>query len=142
MDKKARERELKRTLAYMKRQKLITEDYEHGLQITAKAKKRLRQIDIDTLSITIIKTWDHKWRLCFYDVPENQKHARNTLSASLRRLGCIQLQRSVWIHPYPYEKELLAIAAFYGVERYITYLETTYIANEEKLIQQFPKLHL
>lgn len=141
LDSRTRERELRKFVSYMKEKRLITSDYAHGLEITDKARDRLAQIDFNNLAITTPDKWDSKWRLCFFDIPENQKTARDGLSHKLRLLGCYQLQRSVWVHPFSYEEELMTVASFYQIDKYITYVETTHINNESKLVEKFKLLN-
>src|SRR3989344_4899909 len=101
MDKRQRERETRRIISYMKSQGLLKGEYEHGLKITAKGRKRLEQLEFENLAIPTQKSWDHTWRLVFYDIPESHKSGRNALTTKLRELGFFQLQQSVWIRPFP-----------------------------------------
>ncbi len=140
LDARARQREMKRILSYMKRSGLVTENYEHGLRISKKALKRLKHADLETITIKNQPKWDKRWRVIFYDIPEKQKNSRNQLAFKLRSLDCQQLQRSVWVHPFPCEDEINAVAIAYGVETFITYLETTHINNEKALIKRFEHL--
>ena len=45
------------------------------------------------------KPWNRWWYILMFDVPETQRHYRNTLRAFLKRMrfGC--LQKSVWVTP-------------------------------------------
>jgi phenylacetic acid degradation operon negative regulatory protein len=42
-------------------------------------------------------TWDRKWRLILFDVPESKRSLRRRLTRSLAAIGCGCLQGSVWI---------------------------------------------
>lgn len=136
LDAKDRERELRRTLSYIKYHKLVTDNYKHGLKITDKARNRLEQLDIEQLEIPQ-KKWDNKWRIIFYDIPEKHKSARNALGSKLRELGCLQLQRSVWVHPLPCQDEINAVAMAYEIEKYVTYIVASHINNQHILIKKF-----
>lgn len=140
LDKRERERELRRALVYMKSRKLIQTDYDHGLQITQKGKNRLAKLDLDKIVIPKPKTWDRKWRLVFYDIPEEHKTGRNALVSKLNELGFYQLQRSAWLHPFPCREAVEAITTAYSIDPYITYVETSYIDNQTRLVQKFQKL--
>src|SRR5688572_28306609 len=63
LDGQARRREFKRLLVYMHRQGLVKSGYEHGLEITDKARKRLEKSDLDGLHIEAPKSWDKRWRM-------------------------------------------------------------------------------
>ena len=45
--------------------------------------------------------WDRRWRILIFDIPEKQKYKRNFLRQKLIELGFYQLQKSVWITPFP-----------------------------------------
>ena len=141
LDKRTREREYRRVLRYMKRQGLIkygSEDYEHGIQITKTGIKRAEQADLDRMNIARPKSWDKKWRIVFFDIPETNKQARDHLTRKLKELGFRQLQKSVWIHPFPCRDEVAAVTHQYGVSRFVTYIETIFIDSQDKLKARFP----
>ncbi len=141
MDKRAREREYRRLLRYMKQQGLIkyrTEDYEHGIQITEAGKSRAEKAELGALFIAQPKKWDQKWQIVFFDIPEINKQARDRLVGKLKELGFRQLQRSVWVFPYPCREEIAIVTHQYGISRFVTYIETSFIDSEEKLKARFP----
>lgn len=140
LDGRARERELKRTLYYMKANKLLAGDYEHGLSITDKGKRRLAKAEIASLRIEKPKSWDKNWRIVFYDIPEDCKLGRNAISAKLRSIGFHQLQKSVWVHPFPCREIIERICLHYDIAHYVTYIETGYIDNQQKLAKHFENI--
>ena len=140
MDKRAREREYRRLLRYMKKQGLIkyrTEDYEHGILLTEDGRRRAEAADLERLSIRRLQKWDNKWRIALFDIPESDKQARDHLTAKLKEIGFVQLQRSVWVHPFPCQEEVSAITHQYDVSRFVTYVETIHIDSQEKLKDRF-----
>lgn len=140
LDKRERERELRRTVSYMKSRDFISGDYEYGFRITKHGRKRLDRIDFDNISIDTSQTWDKKWRMVIYDIPEEFKQGRQDLTRKLRRLGFYQLQRSAWIHPLPCHDVVEKICSHYKVEKYVSYVEVTYLENQEKLKKKFPDI--
>ena len=50
--------------------------------------------------------WDRKWRLVIFDVPESKAELRKYLRTYLFKMGFAKAQRSVWISPYGYRKEV------------------------------------
>ena len=140
LDKRAMERELHRVTNYMKKQGLVKGDYEHGLVITKAGKKRARRADFDNLSIPTPEHWDEKWRLVLLDIPEEERRARADLTRKLRQLGFQLLQQSVWVHPFPCRTEIEVVTSVYGVEQYVTYIETVHIDHGEMLINRFSSL--
>lgn len=137
LDKRERERELRRVVSYMKSRDLIHGDYEHGLVITEQGRERLKKIDFDNIKIESAATWDKKWRLVFYDIPESYKEYRQALARKLRNLGFYQLQKSAWVHPLPCRDVIEKICTHYEIEKYVSYVEIIYIDNQENLKKRF-----
>ena len=141
LDVRQQERELKRVLHYMKLKQLITTaDYAHGINITAKGKKRAEKAIFADLRIFPPKQWDRHWRIVFFDIPESRRYARVELTRKLRSLGFQQLQRSTWVHPFPCRQEIEVVATTIKVQRYLSYIETSYIDNQQALRKAFSGL--
>jgi hypothetical protein len=139
LDRRARERELRRILGYMRSQRLISDTYEHGLTITEKGRKRLSKAEFDRIEVQPLQRWDKQWRLVFYDIPEKHKVGRNALTAKLRELGFYQLQRSVWVHPFPCREVIKEVTVRFEISRYTSLVEAPFIDSQQKLIQRFQK---
>lgn len=139
LDAREREREIQRIVYYMKGQGLLAGDYEHGLQLTPKARRRLKKIELAHLSIKAPTEWDGYWRIILYDIPEEHRQARRALTSELRRIGCFQLQKSVWITPFPCREGIATICAQYKVDVFVTYFEAIHLDNEQVLIKRFQK---
>ena len=68
------------------------------------------------------KKWDGYWRIIIFDVWEKRRWSRDALRSELRNYGFVQLQRSVWVYPYPCGEfiELLKVDLRFGKNvRYI-----------------------
>lgn len=140
LDKRAREREMRRIVSYMKAQELIKGNYDHGITITDAGRKRASLSEFKNLSIAKPKKWDRKWRLVMFDIPEKRKQGRDMLTRKLKDLGFRQLQRSVWIHPFPCRQEIEAVTYNYRIDRFTTYLETDHIDKDHLLKNKFSNL--
>ncbi len=140
LDKRERERELRRVVSYMKTKSYLRDDYGHGLQITKKGRKRLAKIDFKSLEVKRPAVWDKKWRLVFFDIPEAERRSRVLFTSKLKLLGFYQLQKSAWIHPFPCRDVIAKAADFYDIDIYISYVEVTYIDNQQKLKNRFKGL--
>lgn len=112
---------------------------DNGLKyhLTPKGEKKLCTIVIDEVSVKKLKNWDGKWRLVMYDLPVRFKNARNAFRWKLKDLGFFQLQKSVWIYPYPCEEEILFVADFFGVKQHIEILEVNKILHDIKIKKYF-----
>lgn len=137
MDARDKEREIRKTLTYMRKHNLIKGDYKHGLLITKKGRKRAIKSDLDKLKISAPMKWDKKWRLVLFDIPEAKKSGRLALTRKIKQLGFRQLQKSVWIFPYPCRAEIELVCVQYEVDEYVSYIETSYLDNQDILQKQF-----
>lgn len=137
LDKHERERQLRRAISYLKYSHLVTEDYDHGLSLTSRAKQRLVKLSFDEIAIPQPDNWDKKWRIVFFDIPEDKKSRRDGFAAKLRQLGFAVLQRSVFIHPLPCREQVEQVSAHFDVEKYVSYIEADHIDNENLLRKHF-----
>lgn len=142
LDEQSREREIRRAMYYARRRGFlsIAESYEHGMRITDKGRQYVRATDLEKLAIPIPKQWDRRWRIVFYDIPESHRAARRALIKKLGNLGFHQLQRSVLVFPYPCRPEIEAVVAVHKIQRYVSYIETDHIDQQDLLFKRFPSL--
>ena len=139
LDKRERERELRTIVYRMKERGLLAGDYRHGLQVTEKARKRLEKMDMENLRLKATSVWDGHWRIVIYDIPEEYASARRELQSHLLRYGCVMMQKSAWITPFPCRDDIVALSAHYNVDRFITYFEAVYLDNAPEMVIRFKK---
>ena len=70
-------------------------EYEHGLELTAKAVRRLAKIQLNEAAIYPTPVWDHNWRIIVYDIPQDRKAARQFIAAYLRRIGVFSYRKAL-----------------------------------------------
>ena len=69
--------------------------------------------------------WSGSWIITMFDIPENQRRARNILRSYLKEKKFGQLQESVWISPYQHHQlEIEALGKLHGLEPFIYTLLT------------------
>ncbi|MFA6515318.1 MAG: hypothetical protein WCT42_03585 [Candidatus Paceibacterota bacterium] len=107
------------------------------IRITNKGKSKLHTFMIDMVKINKPNKWDRKWRMVMFDLPIRFSKARNSLRFKLKQLGFIQFQKSVWIYPYPCMEEILFVADYYKVGKYVEILEISSLNNDSKLRKRF-----
>lgn len=139
MDERDRQRELRRIIYQMKEKGLLAGDYEHGLQVTEKARRRLELAEIRDMRAHTTAQWDGIWRIVIYDIPESYAIGRQALADCLRTYGCFQLQKSTWITPFPCRDDIVTLSAHHGVDQYVTYFEATHLDNAKPLIARFAR---
>lgn len=92
--------ELKR-LEKMGSVKFVEKDGKLVAQLTKEGEKKIAKYEFEEMKIQKPKKWDGKWRLVIFDIPEGKKTAREFLRQKLISLGFYQLQKSVYIQPFP-----------------------------------------
>lgn len=143
-DERRKQREYRRIVMYMKRQGLLDDSPRagNGLVLSRKGLKRAQKAHLTSLQINTSTTWDKKWRIVLFDVPEKMKLQRDNFTAGLRRLGMYQLQKSVWLHPLPCREEISALALYGKIDQYLTFIEADHIDCEEHILPLFAQLNL
>lgn len=113
------------------------EDGEITIKLNYKEKDKIKKFAFDILSIPKLKKWDGKWRAVIFDVPVQFNAARRAMMLKLKELGFYQLQKSVWVHPFPCEDEILFVASIFNIEKFINILVAEKILKEADLKKTF-----
>lgn len=134
-------RQIRSAVNSIKQQKLIEYVADKGgktiVKITKKGESRLRAFSIDLIEIKKPKKWDRKWRLVMFDIPMRFTKGREALRYHLKDLNFFQFQKSAWIYPYPCEDEIIFIADFFGVGKYVEVLVVENVLRDEKIKKYF-----
>lgn len=81
--------------------------------------------------------WDKKWRVVIFDIPEDEREARDALRGHLESMGFFVLQRSVFAHPFNCRNEIDFLIELYGIREYVRFMVVEYIDNETHLKKFF-----
>lgn len=139
------QRNFNRSIRSLSKEKLIEEkilpDGSFRLELTKKGKKQARILSLMGSSINFRKpkTWDEKWRVVLFDIPEKDRLFRDILREHLRALHFFKLQHSVFVSPYSFEKPILELISLYEAEAYVRVITATKIDNESKIKRHFFK---
>ncbi len=104
--------------------------------LTKKGKSKAMAYNVQNIKIKKEK-WDGKWRIVSFDIPEKSKKARDTLRWKLKKLGFYELQKSVFVFPYPCEDEMDFIIEFFNLRKYVRFGILESIDNELHLRKIF-----
>jgi len=105
--------------------------------LKSNSKKIMLKYDIDNMKIEKLRSWDRKWRLIIFDIPNNKRAASSAFSSKLKDLGFYKLQKSVYLHPFPCEKEIEFITSIFNIREHILILNVSGFEGEEKLKYHF-----
>lgn len=81
--------------------------------------------------------WDKKWRVVFFDIPEKRRAERNVLRDKLKELEFREIQKSVFIHPYPCFDEIDFVVEYFQLRNLVRYGEMVNLSNEAELRLKF-----
>src|SRR3989344_1787597 len=76
------------------------------LILSENGKQRALRFNLEKLEIKKPARWDKKWRVVMFDVPEKIRRLRDSLRLHFRDIGMIELQKSVFVYPYPRSKDI------------------------------------
>jgi len=139
--KEINKRYLYRIVKEFKEERLV--DYKEDksgiveIVLTEKGRKMVLKFDVDKIKISRPIRWDKKWRVVFFDIPEKRRVERNVLREKLTELGFKELQKSVFVHPYPCLNEINFITEYFQLRNLVRYGEMINISNEEEFKLKF-----
>jgi DNA-binding transcriptional regulator PaaX len=105
--------------------------------LTEKGRERAMRYAIEQMRIASQKTWDKKWRLIMFDVPEEKMQERRAINFALKRLGCAQYQKSIFITPFPCEKEIDFVGECFGIRDHIRIVVAGEVEKSDALKKTF-----
>lgn len=139
--KRKYDKKFSRAIHYLKERKLMiikeNPDGSMKVEVSKNGKKKILEYDLENLKINPMRKWDGKWRFVMFDIPNKFKNRSNVLRKKLKELGLYQLQKSVWIYPYPLENEIEFIAKIFEVRPFIKLGEITEVDDEFKLKRKY-----
>jgi len=139
--KEIEERKIARALDRLKNNRLIIICEKEGkfiVELTDKGRRKIKEIQLDNMKIEKPVTWDRKWRVVVFDIPDKyKKRARDALREKLQRMKFYRLQKSVWVNPYPCEKEIHFLCKLFGITPFVNIIIADNIYNDIKLRKYF-----
>lgn len=97
--------QLAKKISYLKKSKYFKYKDEK-LYLTEKGREKTIKLIVQKINKGKVKKWDGKWRGISFDIAEIDRKSRDFLRRELRWMGFVEVQRSFWITPYDFEKEL------------------------------------
>lgn len=131
---------LKRSIRRLHQQKLVDITRHDGKEVvilTEDGKRRILKYALDELAIATPGRWDRRWRMVIYDVDSRKKRLRDVFRGALKSLGFYQLQKSVWLYPYPCEQQISFLREYYGVGNEVLYVVATTLEDDAPYREYF-----
>lgn len=138
---KINKQQLKRSIESLYRSNIVAtklnKDGSLSLVLTKKGKKIAARYSIKNLIIKKPKKWDQIWRIVVFDIPENIRYLRDIFRHHLKMLGFYEFQKSVFIFPYPCDKEINFLIELCDAKQYIKKITATKIDDDIALRRIF-----
>ena len=131
-------RRIQRALYYLKRKKFIAFSAQEKKPpiLTRLGLNKIKQIEYDSLTIKRLD-WDGKWRILVFDIPEDERNKRTIFRNKLKDLGFYNFQRSVFLTPFPCEKEIEIIKQFLKIEASVHLVTADRFPGDKILVSKF-----
>lgn len=117
--------------------KITTQNGREVVELTTKGRKKLFFYDLKQLTLVKPPHWDGHWRVVIFDVDERQRRFRNALRRQLKVMQFYQLQESVFVTPYPCEKEISLLREYYDIQDAVLIITALKLENEVVLRKKF-----
>lgn len=138
---KLKEEQWKNSFYYLKGNNLLEMNYRGAqlyVSLTEEGKKIAQKCNIDALEIKRPARWDKKWRLLTFDIGEKDRAKREALRGKIKELGLYKLQKSIWIHPYDFSREIAELQKFFHFKKgEIMLITADKIQDEDSLKNHF-----
>ncbi len=137
-ERAAARQSVERAVCRLQERGYITATSEENVGLTPSGRKLLeREIVRLRQGLKGKVSWDGKWRLVAFDVPEVWRESRSALRLVLKRAGFHQLQQSVWVHPHECAELVFLLEEDKRLYRNVIRVEATAITGEELLMRKF-----
>lgn len=138
---KLNERALIRSMSGLNKNKIIIlkeKERNFTVELTEKGRRVVKNILFENMKIGKQIMWDKKWRIVIFDVPEKRgRIGRDAMRAKLQKLGFFLLQKSVWVCPYPCEKEVQLICEVFQISQFVNIIIAEKLYNDDNLKKYF-----
>lgn len=110
---------------------------DHIISLTNQGNKVFLRFNYENLEIKQKKIWDRNFRMIIFDIPETKRNARDSLREKIKELGLVKFNDSVWVYPYPCQREIDFIANYWGIGKYVHFALAKNITNRDYLEKYF-----
>jgi DNA-binding transcriptional regulator PaaX len=122
-------------LRRLEKQKEVTwetlPDGSVAVKLTEKGKAKHLKYKLDEMEENFSKrSWDGKWRIIVFDVPEIKRVNRDAFRRFIKHLKFYQLQKSVYLTPYPCEDEVKYLRYYFDLGDNVQMLVTNDLEND------------
>jgi DNA-binding transcriptional regulator PaaX len=108
-----------------------------NLKLSDKGREQLAKYELGDYFEEKPSSWDGKYRIIIFDIPETKKLIRKALRKQLIEWGFIHLQHSVWVYPYECQEIITLLKTRFGIMSDALYMVVESIENDRWLKREF-----
>jgi phenylacetic acid degradation operon negative regulatory protein len=121
----------------LKKRGVVKIEKKDGKNFVVLTRKGVLETLLIKANIQKQKNWDGKWRLIIFDIPIAANLERDRLRGLLKRYGFKKLQASVFINPFPLNREAVDYLGQTGLDKFIRLLKVEEMDNDADLKKHF-----
>lgn len=130
-------REFGQAVSRLSERKLLAVTEKNNKKFIKLTNKGQLEVLMSKSILTKPARWDGKWRLFTFDIPEDSKEKRNILRKLLKQNQFCKLQASVYISPYPLNKEAIIYLNQSGLRDYVRILKVEEMDSDAELLKKY-----
>lgn len=105
-------------------------DGQTVITLTDKGQKKVLGYNLEEIMIDKPPKWDGKWRVIIYDIRKEKRILSDIFRRFLQKMQFLKLQKSVYLTPYPCDKQIEFLRQYYGLGEEVLYLVIQRLENE------------
>lgn len=124
---------LRRNIERLKKQKLVEIEEREGVatvKIAKAGRQKVLKYALDELELPKSRVWDKKWRIIIYDVPRDKKYFQVLFRETVKRMGFLRIQRSVYAYPFPCYEQVEFLREYFNLGDNILYMVVETLEND------------
>lgn len=102
----------------------ITKLINAGLLEFENDKDGERILKLSKVKMDFNKSWDGKYRVVIWDIPENKRSLRDLLRRKLKEWKFVTIQKSVWVTKRNVTEQIRSLIKELEMEKWVTVIET------------------
>ncbi len=107
------------------------------LLLSEEGKKYALTYRAKDMKIAKPKEWDKKWRVVLFDIPEDERGARDAFRIHLTHMGFYGLQKSAAIYPFDCKNAIDFLVELHNIRSSVRFLIVDSVDNEAHLKKIF-----
>ncbi len=132
---KRSKKKISRVIYYLRQHnyiQLLPKGDDFLVKITQKGRKKLKLLNLQSLSLPKNNQWKKTWWFILADIPIEFRSQINSFRKKIKSIGAYSFQKSIWVYPFDPRDELAFLSKYYGLDPYITFLEATNLDPEDE----------